>query len=251
MGLFKALILTAFVIITIIGWLVQFINSQNHPPPPARRRRDNNEQGGGKVRNEIEQFLEEARRSRQGLPPKDAMAGGIEVVEPPRRPPAEQKAREEVWREQTQGRRQPAQQQAPRPQQQQRKQPKKQPKQPVVQQPKTLVAKPAETKSALPLRASTQTEVARHVQQQMAERIGQGVAAHLPNSVGSNVEAHLGRFSANADDSFGSQGLRETMSRRSGQDADLRQLLRSKQGIRSAILINEILGPPLSRRPRT
>jgi cell division protein FtsN len=247
MQMFKALIFLAFVVITIVGWLVQFINSQNHPPPPNRRRKEN-DPASGKVRNEIEQFLEEARRSRQGLPPKDQPAdSGIELVEPPRRPPGEQKGREEVWREQTQGRRQPQQQQAAKPVQQQRKQPRKQAKQ-VAQQPKPAQPKQAQPKQVSTLKSSGPGGVARHVQEQMSDRIGKGVAAHLPHSIDSNVQSHLGKFTADSEDSLGSQGYQQTKIRKSRAAGELQQLLRSKQGIRSAILVNEILGRPLSLR---
>ena len=75
----------------------------------------------------------------------------------------------------------------------------------------------------------------------MSDRIGKGVAAHLPHSVDSNVQSHLGKFTADSEDALGSQGYLQTKIRKSKGA--------SEQAVILGVWRAWMRSPPRSRAP--
>lgn len=230
-------------IIAVIGWIVQLANSQNNPPPPQRRRRPDRARGNRKTGEEIERLMREARqggRAQANAGNRPRGGGGadeIEILEPgrarrqapqrrpPQRPaPKRRRTREEIYREQV-GLETPADAQVVEP----------------------APARRGRRSRDTQRREATSSEAAHREISSIADtHLAPSARQALPHAVDQSVSNHLGTFSGMS--AFGEQGLHETTANRAFVAKQLVANLLSKQGIRTAILANELLSPPMSRR---
>lgn len=241
LGAIEGFFALAFLVIAFIGWILNLIN-QNQD---ANQRDRKPGQGGGgarrdRVQQDIDDFLNQNRR--QGQQGGRPGGGGdfvptqeVEVVErrtpQGRRPPANrQRDRQEVWEDQV-GK--PAQRQIqPRGQSQQRTQSNR---------PKRQVKSATQAQSKAEARSATQ--VGQSIQNRPSpatELVGQP----LPHGVDASVSSHLGKFRAGDPNSIGQSGLLETTADRETPASKLRELMRTRQGRRQAILLGEIMSKP-------
>lgn len=231
----------ALFVMMVIGWIVNLVN-QNQPGNPPRRPQPNRPRSD-QVQNEIDRFLKQARRPQNK--PQSANVDDVEVLEegrtrPPRRPPPanqRRRTRKEVWEEQT-GKKNKS---GGRPQ-------------------TGSPGKPAATAKLPSAERPGQTLAQRHVQTSVSERSVRRDVGSLPADRTSNaisrdeikqsVTQHLGAFSAADEKSSGAVAMAGTTSRPLTPAANLRQLMRSKHGVRDAIVLSEILSKPRAlRRP--
>lgn len=225
-------ITVAFVVITFIGWIINLVNSQAKPPAPNRGNRPARPRSE-RVQAEIEQFMREQAKNLQRsdeTAPRPAEARKVEPKKPAPRRTA---------------------------------QPQNRPPKPVAKSPRPPLRAPApplETRPAqeprLPRPGEGITErqsvgskdlgqrVREHVHSTMQERVQSSASRYLTvGDVNSSVSQHLGTFSAERkQDSATSQLL--------AADRIL-ELLRTREGVRQAFILNEILQrPKFGRRPR-
>jgi hypothetical protein len=207
-------IAAAFIVISFIGWIINQINAHNHPAPPRRGPRPARPRNE-RVQEEIDQFIQEATgRKKQ---PQVLSADEIEIVEPPRSQ-----------------RRPPARRPAPAPAKE-----RKPPARP----------RPGEDAAGRRLAGPEQltTGLREHVRTYMEDRVATQVQRDLTNEVAQGVTEHLGAFAAQAPGG----GIR-------AQSAPARTTapipavplpdLRDPAALRKAIVLNEVLLPPVSLR---
>ncbi|MBT5020461.1 hypothetical protein N8590_01815 [bacterium] len=214
-----------FFLIAFVGWVINLV-SQNQGQNKQQRKRPANQAGNRRkqnVQNEIDQFLGQSRRNSGADRPQ--ATDDVEVIAPPagrRPPPRRRKTREEVWEEQTG---------AP---------PSPKPK-PVP--PKTkgrgLATRHLETKKK-PKKELRKPKSISNLSEQ--------VEKDLPHAVDASVTSHLHSFTAENPSATGQLGMASTTSNRKTKGSSLGKLLRSKSGVRNAIIMNEILSPPKSLR---
>jgi hypothetical protein len=246
---FEELMGAAFAVIAIIGWLVNLV-SQNQPkgrpgnrgpgqplPQPQRRQQ---------VQNEIEQFLKQARGVQQRAKQEDLVPPDqVQTVEPgratgPRRPAPPKRGRRtkrDVWEDQT-GRRVPA---APPARTLQAK-PAPPVEQPTARRPGDGLAK----RHIQP--TVTEQELVRHLQTTLGPRVAAAVEKDLPHLVNQSVSSHLGTFAAAEATSTGEAAMADTLTKRASPASKILMLMRSRQGVRDAILLNELLSKPKALR---
>ncbi len=213
----------AFLAISFIGWIINLINAQNPPPPPQGQRGAPPRPRDRKVQNEIEQFLREAMGQRAPGGNKPEPQGDVERV------PAASTARRKPSRKATPAR------------------------VPVAPQPMATADEPARSirpGGNIANRGSIGTQdfgsnISTHLQQHMSERMGEHVTRDLPHSVSQNVSAHLGTFTAQGRDPR--TGVRPATAL-AAETAALMRELRQPAGMRKAIMLREILSPPLALR---
>lgn len=202
-----------FAAISFISWVANQANA-NKPVPPARKpNAPGQPQRNPQVQREIDRFLREAAGKQRG---QMVDADEIEVVrtESPRRPPPKRKVVEK-----------------PKPAAAARKPGS-------VGQPLAQSARPGEEFAARHLASKPQSAVA-------SEHLPQSKAAAQPsNEVAKSVSAHLGVFAAAGLSSASPKGP----SRRRATTSLLKQL-RTPQGMRSAIVMQEIMKRPRALRP--
>jgi hypothetical protein len=218
----------AFFLIAFIGWIVSLANQHQNPPKRGQggagdrqRRRE--------VQGEIDEFLTQSRRNRPRQQRREEFVNEdeIEIIEPPKRRPARRpppqgqqrsRTRREIWEEQTQGEDETASSRS-RP--------------PIPEQ------KPNRSRRSQPPQRTPSPSLG-HLAQQVAQDV--------PHAVDQSVSSHMGLFGAAA--MTGTRDASETTSRRSSPAVTVLPLLRSKEGIRNAVLLTEILSKPrgLQRR---
>lgn len=223
-----------FVVIAILGWLINLIGAQNRPAPPVVRggQRRPPRPRDDKLANEIELFLREVagqKRQKPAHKPHDEVP--IEVVAE-----AERRPRPGVVR--------------PRPPAAAPRRPAQRPARPEFVEP--AAPKPQQKPRAVPLgpqqREARKTghgaSLTEHLDEYMAaDHLDKSVQDHLPHAVQQGVQQHLGMFSTAMPVNTGpaaSQMARE-----------ITAMIRDPSGIRRAILINEILMPPKWRRRKS
>lgn len=209
----EGLIFFVFLVIAGVSWAVNFAKQQEMQ---QKRLEQQKQRRRGKSSVQVDDFLEDDE---------------IEVVPGSRRggerrPPADRrtKQRDDIWREQTRdssASRQPAK---PAPQ---RPAPKKQPPKP----------RAAPQQSSFPDRGNT----APQRQNLSGTRPGDQQSADFSGAVSRSVAADLGEFKS------GAVPL-ETTTRRVTPAMQLLAQLRRPGGVRNAIIINEVLGRPISER---
>lgn len=216
-----------FLVIAFLGWLINLLSNQNRPPPPVPR-------GGqgrpprprdDKLAGEIELFLREVagQKEQKGRQPEQKPEDvPIEVVAE-----AKPRARRPVPRPPR-----PAQR-AARPE--------------IIEPPPSPPQQPARRRSGISERHAIDTsevgaDITRHLTGYMEQgRLDRQVDVDLPHAVNQGVREHLGLFGA---DPFSE----EAESNSSTAASTVAALLRNPAGVRQAILINEVLLPPKSRR---
>jgi hypothetical protein len=198
-----------FAVISFISWVANQANAAKKVPPP-RKPNPQAPQRNPQVQREIERFLREAAAKQRG---EMVNADDIEVVrEPARRPPPKRKVVEKP---------RPS---APRPSGSATQSPSG----------SSGLRRPGEQLANRHLAPTAQSTVANeHLPQSKA-------AVPLSDDVSKSVSAHLGVFAA--------AGTPAT-SQRQRSSASLLTELRTPQGMRSAIVMQEVLKRPRALRP--
>lgn len=216
-----------FFLIAFVGWVINLVN-QNQEQNKKQRKRPGNQAGNRRkqnVQNEIDQFLGQSRR-KPGAGRSPA-TDDVEVIAPPagrRPPPRRRKTREEVWEEQTGASPSPS--------------PKRKPV-PAKKEGRGLASRHLETKKKSkkePLKPKPISSISKQVEQD------------LPHAVDASVESHLHTFTAERPNATGQLGMASTTTNQKTKGSALGKMLRSKSGVRNAIILNEILSPPKSLR---
>lgn len=213
-----------FFLIAFVGWVINLVSqnqekSKNERKPPVRQGRSGSQRN---PRKEIDQFLSQSKRSSNRSRQNDL--DEVEVIAPPaqRRPPRRRRSRQEILADQAQSR-------TP---QLEKKQPKHSPR-------------PGEDVSSRHL-ATLATQ--REERPPLVSHVAEQVAEHLSHGVDKQVASHLDVFTAAGSVSSGRRGMASTTTARKSQGTLIGSLLRSKSGVRNAIILNEILSPPKSLR---
>jgi hypothetical protein len=217
------LIAIAFMVISFIGWLSNLISGQQKPgqrPQPPRPRPPQNK----RLRDEIEAFMREAQGQGAGPPRAEP--------QPARAPAAENAA--------------PAPR-GPKPKGQ-RQLPAKgnQPKRPADTSAAARRAPGSDVSERRVESASLGASLQQHVSQHMAERVGAIASRDVEPTVDDAVAAHFAPFSG--DQAAGALTSVERVRPEAGPAADLLKLLRNPQGVRQALVLGELLNPPVSMR---
>ena len=205
------LVVVAFIVISLISWVINQVNAQNRQP--AQRRGG---QGGGPrranrgIQSEIDEFLREAAGRRKPAGGRVLEADEIEIVEErpaPRRPAPARPSRQ--------------------------------------RKPVSGVSN-----RHLHGQEQLGSSVRDHVRTHMDERVGAGAEDHLPHAVDELVSQHLGAFAADSASSSGRAAQSETRQRARVRAAAIRNAFRTPGGARNAVLMHEILSRPRSLRGR-
>jgi hypothetical protein len=209
-------ITVAFVVISLIGWIINLVNAQAKPAAPNRGNKPARPRSE-RVQSEIEQFMRDQAERRKGAE-QQPQARPPEPKRPAPRRTAPQPARAQ---------RQP-QRVAPAPE-----------------------PKPARPGESIAERKSIGSRdlgkgLREHVRTTMQERVQSGASQHLTHSIDQSVSQHLGTFSGQA--SKAEAAPHETRILAAG---DILALLRTREGMRQAFILNEILQrPKLGKRSR-
>jgi hypothetical protein len=226
-GGFEGLVAVAFLVISVIGWVINQAGGQKPQGPnagAAARPQPKRQQ----VQSEIDSFLAQATGNRPARGRADVVADDdIEVVEEPRRLSAAPERRPPT-RQQPKPAARP--QQVSRPQSPRPQQPAQRPQPQPMRTPTTTVM-PRPTPTALG------QGVRQHVAVHMADQISQRVAQEVPHAIDAMVQQHLGKTSSSAI-----TAKQESLASSIGTE------LRNLELFRKAVILNEILSPPLSRR---
>ena len=233
-------IVPIFIVITVVvSWLVNLGKQNEQKQRREERLRQRRERAGGDGRAKANDFMNEGQRRQQAVQRgRGDSSDDVEIVQQPRtrRPPKQTRNREEVWREQTgRGR--------------QRGQKSQQPARPTTQQRTPQpVARPVEQPAA-PIRPQPSSLASRHVD----SSVGKSSLTHLSekrldDSLAQQVSQDMGVFGAIAATSTGAMAQSETTRRRQSPAAGLRNVLRSSQSVRQAVIISEVLSLPVALR---
>lgn len=231
----------ALFVMMVIGWIVNLVN-QNQPGNPPRRPQTNRPRSD-QVQNEIDRFLNQARRPQNK--PQSANVDDVELAEegrsrPPRRPPPanqRRRTRKEVWEEQTGKKNKPGGRPKPAP-----------PAKPAVAANLPSAERPGQSLAQRHVQTSVSgSSITRDVGHLPTDRVGGAISR---NEIKQSVTQHLGAFSAADDKSSGAVAMASTTSSRATPAEALRQLMKTKHGVRDAIVLSEILSKPRAlRRP--
>lgn len=214
-----AIVAVIFGLISFIGWIINQVNGQQKPPPVPRKRAPRDRS----IQDEIDKFLtdkdagprDQNRRDEEGTRPEPRETR----PQPPRKAPAPKPV-----------------QQKPRPKPNPKAGAQQVPSRP---QPPRPVAAPAPPKAAAQPSVFG-SHMQQHVADTMAPRIGQAVQKDLPHSIDQSVSQHLGKFSVAT--------VRDGADQKMTSLALIVDMIRKPESVRAAIIVNEILGPPLSAR---
>ena len=219
-----------FLLISFVGWVVNLINAQNPPPAPNRGPQVRPQARDRKVQNEIERFLQEAMGNkpaprREETAGEEIAADEIEVLAPgpQRRPPQQPPAA------------------TPRPVAAPQVQAPKPP--PKLQRPGSGVG----SRHMMPS-AELGVGVASHVHDHMREHVGLESNQHLPHSVNQGISDHLGTFTAALNDTRKDVKPHYRSRANTADPTGLIADLRRSEGMRKAILLQEILAKPRALR---
>ena len=214
-----------FFLIAFVGWVINLVNQNQEAQKRAPKR-----PGGPQVRSqtksetqrEIEQFLQQSQRSSKRM--SEFEVDDVEVIAPPARraPPRRRRTREEIIAEQ-----------AGTP--------------PALQKPqraetRTQLVHERKSQSSKKKRATLPNKV------QATSKFTAMINADLPHAVDQSVSSHLQKFTADSPSSTGQLGMASTTLNRKSKGNLIGDLLRTKRGVQNAIILNEILSPPKSRR---
>lgn len=222
-----------FLLISFIGWVINLINAQNPPPAPNRGPQRPPPARDRKVQNEIEQFLQEAMGAKR-RPPAEVPANEIEILEPApqRRPPT---PRPEVNRPVAPPMARPA--------------PTSVANRPAISPPQTRNRAGGNVSARqVVMSPDLGSGVTGHLQSHMQQRVAQESERHLPHAVDQSVSKNLGEFTA---DDFDPRSLVKPSFRSRAKVVDPGRLiadLHKADGLRKAIILQEILSRPLALR---
>lgn len=228
-----SLFAVAFLLISFVGWIMNLINSQNPPPQPNRPARRQPPRDG-KVQSEIEEFLQQAmgRRGQKAQPSVDT--AGVEILEPPQAQPQPQ-------------RRPPAPRRSP-------------PARPAASMADAAPAassgppapRPGDGISSRHLAGSSGlgAGVALHVQDHLTSRVRREAEDQRQRSVEQSITQHLGEFRAGEADTRRDVAPVVRSQAAVRDPTGLINQLREPDGMRRAIILQEILNKPRSMRRR-
>ena len=214
-----------FLLISFIGWIMNLINAQNPPPAPNRGPQRRPQARDRKVQSEIEDFLQEAMGNKKRARAPEVPSDEIEVLEPGpgqrRRPPGRSQRRPPPAR--TGGSQQKSSASATRKQ----------------GKPGSGVA----SRHVVPS-GDLGKSVTSHVQEHMSQRVRQEAEQNLPHAVDQTVANHLGEFTA--DDRDTRSTVKPVYQSRANvsNPGHLIDQLRNPDGMRQAIMLQEILSKP-------
>ncbi|MEX0702271.1 MAG: hypothetical protein WD069_09265 [Planctomycetales bacterium] len=207
----------AFVVITIIGWILQLVSGAKRQEQQRARRPVQPRPRDDRLQSEIDLFLEEVGgRRRPPEPARRREPAGPAILEvvPEERPRAEGRL--------PSARSRPAQPQPPQ----------------------RTAAQRARIESRHIDSSRLGGEVRAHLQESLeVSRVSAHVSQHLAPIVEKSDSEHLGMFTGGG----GALGTAAT-TRSSGLTHPVVALVRNPQGMRQAILLSEILGRPLAQR---
>ena len=247
-----------FFAIAFIGWVSRLIAENQQKGNAGRQqpgRRPNQQNKGDKVRREIDEFLSQSRQGkRSSQPQRDQRTREqgrrrdddflpdheVEVVEARRRPPPrkptpaqKRKTRREIWEEQVGKRTGAAASTAPVS------------RESLIDQPKLGEARsPADAPAGWG--PPTEAEVLRRALDSLSESFGRETVEALPQAVRNSLASELGKQLAKTSEGSPQAGTSGMVRPRPASAKSIAQMLRSPQGVRNAILLNEILSRPKS-----
>jgi hypothetical protein len=202
-------ITVAFVVISLIGWIINLVNAQAKPTAPNRGNKPGRPRSE-RVQSEIEQFMRDQAEKRKG---------GEERPRPP------------------EPKRQAPRRTAPQPARTQRQPQRVAPAPPPAPKPTRPGESIAERKSVGS--GNLGKGLRDHVRATMQERVQSGASQHLTHSVDQSVSQHLGTFSGQATK------VESAAPESKALDAsDILALLRTREGMKQAFILNEILQRP-------
>jgi hypothetical protein len=229
----ETLVGVAFVVISLISWLTNYLNARAKPNGPNNRAARPQRPRSERIQSEIEQFMREQVRRQEGEAP--AAQRPQPQAQPEPRPAA-------PVRQQPQRRPQPAPRgPAPRPVARKPAEPlQRQPINQSGQQPPTV--KPGEEISH---RKSITSQglgqgVREHLKSAMVERVQAEAQVYLGTGVSSEVKRHLGTFAAASETA--SAPIAASAAQALAAD------LRSREGMRRALIAQMILEKPIALR---
>lgn len=214
-----------FFLIAFVGWVINLVNQNQEaqkrlpkgPGSPQVRSQTKSE-----TQREIEQFLKQSQRSPERM--SEFEVDDVEVIAPPTRraPPRRRRTREEIIAEQSGTT-------------------------PALQKPQRSETRPQSVNERKSLsRKKKRANLPNKVQ--ATSKFTAMIEADLPHAVEQSVSSHLQNFTAESPTSTGQLGISSTTRNRKSKGNLIGTLLRTKGGIRNAIILNEILSPPKSRR---
>jgi len=248
---FESFVGVIFMIVAFIGWIVNLAGQQKQGGPPQRKAvPPRPPQDPKTIQSEIEKFLSQSQQSNPQAPAPGSplSSDGVEVIERPRpqtprrAPPVEKRQRTPVgnWEEPKGGNRPAAQ-----PARQIRRAP------PPAAKPAS--AKPVHKEHA-PLgrpspyaqidSATASAALPPHQIGEERQRIGAAVRKDLAPQIAAGVSAHLGAFQTASGGTFGERAMAGTTTAAETPARRLAQLMRSRNSIRDAILLSEIMAKP-------
>ncbi|OAI57597.1 hypothetical protein AYO47_07885 [Planctomyces sp. SCGC AG-212-M04] len=230
----ETLVGVAFVVISLISWLTNYLNARAKPNGPnnrgaARPQRPRSE----RIQSEIEQFMREQVKRQEGEAP------AAQRPKPQAQPESRQPA---PARQQPQRRPQPAQRgPAPRPV-------ARKPAEPLQRQPINQSGQQAPTVrpgEEISHRKSITSEglgrgVRDHLKTAMVERVQAEAQVYLGANVSTEVSRHLGTFAAGSQPGSGPVAASPAQA--------LAADLRSREGMRRALIAQTILEKPMALR---
>jgi len=243
-----SLVGVVFMLVAFVGWVVNQFNQKKPPVPPRRRPGPMPDQKT--VQSEIEKFLSQARQNSPGKPSPESSAPVSHTEQrPPTSDPVPRRApsMDHPSRSQRENWNEPAgtasrQSSAPRPTSPGRK--------PTPHQPPRHKsgASSSRPRSASPAARSAEPRPPQKLPAQAGRNPGTGGSPNLLPSADSHVASLLGAFAVNSRQSSGDKGRSETLESAVTPAAELAKKMRSRQSVREAILLSEIMAKPRALR---
>lgn len=217
-GLFAIVIF----VIAFFSWVANLKNQ--NPPQPKRGPRQR------EVQEELDEFLNQSRRNRQ-RGGNVAVDQDVEVLDPPRKP--QQRRPPPQGQQRTRSRREIWEEQVRKTEETQRG-----------ERGKSTTGRGTKQTGQRPGTGPQPQGNRRPASTPQAQQNLQAVVAVVPPLATSGLK----EFTADAPTAFGQQGIQQTIRTRKGPAVALFALLRTPQGVRNAVLMNEILTKPRALR---
>ena len=212
-----------FVILGFLGWIMNLTSNKNAPPPAAPARPRQPVQGrpqnrDERIQSEIDIFLQEVGGRKPRPRTEQASPAAIEIEEPPPRRPVRRPPERPVRR-------------------------MAEPIRPSGPPPTEVPPRPEQGARSNDLGTTIREQVARHIE---TTRVDHATKQQLSNVVERAVEHHLGTLVQKEAAQLAAAV--EVAARTPEGVHPVVGLLRDPKGVRNAVLISEILGPPRGRR---
>lgn len=206
-----------FLVVTILGWLINLVARKQKPPPPVRGQQPRRPAPprDERLSSEIEIFLEQVTGKKRAKPAPRASAPRTSQQRRPQRKSSQEAPRQAKRRSDEQRRRE----------REQRK-------------PKTADRTLDDSEK---LGSGVRSNLAEHMEE---GRVAQEVEQHVAHDVNQGVRERLGVFDVDASTDDSARSSSETVKQ-------VVRMLRNPVTVRQAILISEILSPPKGSRRRS